>query len=217
MRHIVLTSLRAPGHTWICDWRRRHGVGWQGNRRKGEKGSLELGGWSNLMYEPKICGLHIFSSNSLRLKELVTTLSAPPHLVLQQQLMHLGLTIWDRNIKSYAQNSFQRRPKPLSHMAGAWLTASASTNETWMLRRQKEEKWLSWGRARAQLISLEDPNSIKCAISDAAQAERSGLSVIILSAQLRASHYAVDTRQAENAYRTWQWPYLDRFLFPDWI
>lgn len=40
-------------------------------------------------------------------------------------------------------------------------------------------------QARAQLISLEDPNTIKCAISDEAQAERSGLSIIILSAQLR--------------------------------
>lgn len=52
-------------------------------------------------------------------------------------------------------------------------------------------------QARAQLISLEDPNSIKCAISDAAQAERSGLSVIILSAQLRESSYNTNRKHTE--------------------
>lgn len=52
-------------------------------------------------------------------------------------------------------------------------------------------------QARAQLISLEDPNSIKCAISDAAQAERSGLSVIILSAQLRVSSYNTNRKHTE--------------------
>lgn len=54
--------------------------------------------------------------------------------------------------------------------------------------------------ARPQLISLEDPNSIKCAISDAAQAERSGLSVIILSAQLKASPCNINTKQTEYQF-----------------
>ena len=52
-------------------------------------------------------------------------------------------------------------------------------------------------QARAQLITLEDPNSIKCAISDAAQAERSGLSVIILSARLRASCYYTNRKHTK--------------------
>lgn len=51
--------------------------------------------------------------------------------------------------------------------------------------------------AKAQLISLGDPNSIKCAISDAAQAEGSGLSVIILSAQLRGSSYNTNGKHRE--------------------
>lgn len=54
--------------------------------------------------------------------------------------------------------------------------------------------------ARPQLISLEDPNSIKCAISDAAQAERSGLSVIILSAQLKASPCNINTKHTEYQF-----------------
>lgn len=52
-------------------------------------------------------------------------------------------------------------------------------------------------QARAQLISLEDPNSIKCAISDEAQAEMSGLSVIILSAQLRVCFYNTSGKYTE--------------------
>lgn len=57
-------------------------------------------------------------------------------------------------------------------------------------------------QARAQLISLEDPNSIKCAISDAAQAERSGLSIIILSAQIRVSSHNANRKHTE--YQCWQ-------------
>lgn len=53
-------------------------------------------------------------------------------------------------------------------------------------------------QAKAQLISLEDPNSIKCAISDAAQAESSGLSVIILSARLRVRCYNMNGKQTEK-------------------
>lgn len=52
-------------------------------------------------------------------------------------------------------------------------------------------------KAGAQLISLEDPNSIKCAISDAAQAKSPALSVIILSAQLRASAYNTNRKHTE--------------------
>lgn len=76
-----------------------------------------------------------------------------------------------------------------------------------MLRGQKEEKWSP--PAKAGLITLGDPNCIKCAISDAAQAERPGLSVIILSAQLTGSSCNANrSRQNTNADTRRQWPHL---------
>lgn len=75
--------------------------------------------------------------------------------------------------------------------------------------RTEARKMVAASRAKAGLITLGDPNCIKCAISDAAQAERSGLSVIILSAQLTGSSCNANrSRQNTNADMRWQWPHL---------
>lgn len=66
--------------------------------------------------------------------------------------------------------------------------------------RTEARKMVAASRAKAGLITLEDPNCIKCAISDAAQAESSGISVIILSAQLTGSSCNANRcRQITNA------------------
>lgn len=63
--------------------------------------------------------------------------------------------------------------------------------------RTEGRKMVAASRAKAGLITLGDPNCIKCAISDAAQAEGSGLSVIILSAQLRGSSCNANRKHRE--------------------
>lgn len=155
------------------------------------------------MHEPKIFGLHIFCSISLRLREPVMVCSsfcsispcptAATHTSLSNYLGQQHQIIPTEII-------LKGGPKPLSHgpTLGWWPGCGQMQRECWEDRRKKNgclER-----EARPQLISLEDPNSIKCAISDAAQAERSGLSVIILSAQLKASPCNINTKHTEYQF-----------------
>jgi len=154
------------------------------------------------MHEPEIFVLHIFCSISLLLRKLVmvcsffcsvspcptaaTHTSLSNYLGQQHQIMPIEI--------------IQKRTKT-TESQGQRLAGGQDVDKCNVNAEKTEGRKMAVSRqARAQLISLEDPNSIKCAISDAAQAERSGLSVIILSAQLSASYYNIKRKQTENQH-----------------
>lgn len=151
------------------------------------------------MYEPKIFGLHIFCSISLRLREPVMVCSSFCSISpCPTAATHTSLSNYlGQQHQIIPTEIILRGPKLLSHRAWAWLVARMWTNAMWILGRQREEKWLSQVRAKTQLISLEDQNSIKCAISDAVQGRRPGLSIITLSAQIRRHSHSSNWQDTE--------------------
>lgn len=144
-----------------------------------------------MMHEPKIFGLHIFCSISLRLRESVMVCSsfcsispcptAATHTSLSNYLGQQHQIIPTEIILKRTKTTESQG----QHLAGGQDVDKCNVNA----EKTEGRKMAVSSEARAQLMSLEDPNSIKCAISDAARAERSGLSVIILSAQLKGSPY----------------------------
>lgn len=151
------------------------------------------------MHEPKIFGLHIFCSISLRLREPAMVCSsfcsvspcptAATHTSLSNYLGQQHQIIPTEIILKRTKTTESQGQR----LAGGQDVDKCNVNA----EKTEGRKMAVSSQARAQLISLEDPNSIKCAISDAAQAERSGLSVIILSAQLRASSCNTNRKHTE--------------------
>ena len=155
-----------------------------------------------MIHEPKIFGLHIFCSISQRLRELVMVCSsfcsispcptAATHTSLSNYLGQQHQIIPTEIILKKTKTTESQ----CQGLAGGQDVDKCNVNA-----EKTEGRRMAVSRqARAQLISLEDPNSIKCAISDASQAERSGLSVIILSAQLREKHYNMNRKQTEKQH-----------------
>lgn len=151
------------------------------------------------MHEPKIFGLHIFCSISLRLRELVMVCSsfcsispcptAATHTSLSNYLGQQHQIIPTEIILKRTKTTESQGQR----LAGGQDVDKCNVNA----EKTEGRKMAVSSQARAQLISLEDPNSIKCAISDAAQAERSSSSVIILSAQLRANSFNTNGKDTE--------------------
>lgn len=155
-----------------------------------------------MMHGPKIFGLHFFCSISLLLRELVMvctsfcSISPCPTAATHTSLSnYLG-----QEHQIIPTEIISKRPKTTESQSQ--LLAGGQDVDKCNVNAEKTEvrKMAALSQARAQLISLEDPNSIKCAISDAAQAERSGLFVIILSAHLRPSSCNSNRRHREYQY-----------------
>lgn len=151
------------------------------------------------MHEPKIFGLHIFSSISLRLRDPVMVCSrfcsispcpaAATHTSLSNYMGQQHQIIPAEIISKWTKTTESQ---------GRFLDGGQGLDKCNVNAEKTEgRKMAVSSQARAQLISLEDPNSIKCAISDAARAERSGLTVIILSAQLRMSTCSPNKKHRE--------------------
>lgn len=154
------------------------------------------------MHEPKIFGLHIFCSISLRLWDLVIVFSSfCPISPCPTAATHTSLSNYMGQQHQIIPTEIILKRTKTTESQGQCLAEGQGLDKCNVnAEKTKGRKMAVSRQARAQLISLEDPNSIKCAISDAAQAERSGLTVI-LSAQLRMS--SCNTNRKHTKYHCW--------------
>lgn len=154
------------------------------------------------MHEPKIFGLHIFCSISLRLREPVMVCS--PFCSISPcptAATHTSLSNYMGQQHQIIPTEIILKRTKTTESQGRCLAGGQNLDKCNVNAEKTEgRKMAVSSQARAQLISLDDPNRIKCAISDAAQAERFGLTVIILSTQLRMSSCNTNGKKRKPQY-----------------
>lgn len=153
-----------------------------------------------MMHEPKIFGLHIFCSISPRLRERemvcsrFCSISPCPTAATHTSLSnYLG-----QQHQIIPREIILKRPKT-TESQGQRLAGGQDVDECNVNAEKTEgRKMAVSSQGRAQLISLEDPNSIKCAISDAAQAY---LAYLLSSHQHNSRVSPCNTNRNQTEYK----------------